>query len=171
MAHPDLFRLAPDEREAREAAERLFENVKGELVLALPASAEILHVGATAIPGCLTKGDLDVAVRVSGDDFGAAEAELAARFTRNAGSTSTEDFAAFEDERRTPHLGIQLTTKGGAFDFFHVFVAALRADAGLLHDYNMLKNAHDARPMEQYRAAKDTFVKQVLGCAVGRHVS
>ncbi|WP_315763620.1 MULTISPECIES: GrpB family protein [unclassified Bradyrhizobium] len=162
MAHPDLFRIAADHRQAREAAERLFEAVKQQLQAVLPATTEVLHVGATAIPGCLTKGDLDIVVRVERKDFQAVEATLSARFARNPGSTRTEEFAAFEDEVCTPHLGIQLTAKGGALDVFHRFAAALRADPALVSRYNTLKIAHDGQPMDCYRAAKDAFVADAL---------
>ena len=71
------------------------------------------HVGATAIPGCLTKGDLDIVVRVDPSHFTADEGRLAASFDRNVGSIRTDHFAAFEDEEAHPHLRLQLTVKGG----------------------------------------------------------
>lgn len=165
MTHPDLLRLSADEQQARDAAERLFERVKRELRGILPATAEVLHIGSTAVPGCLTKGDLDVVVRVARDDFDAADTALAARFTRNLGSIRTNEFAAFEDEACTPHLGIQLTSKDGTFDGFHLFAAALRNDPALVRRYNALKLAHDGQPMDQYRAAKDAFVAEVMNDA------
>jgi GrpB-like predicted nucleotidyltransferase (UPF0157 family) len=162
MAHPDLFHLSANDRQAQAAAEHLFERVKEELQTVLPATAEVLHVGATAVPGCLTKGDLDIVVRVEHRAFQAVEDLLATRFPRNPGSTRTDEFASFEDECCTPHLGIQLTTKGGAFDMFHLFAAALCADPALVHRYNALKLAHDGQSMDSYRAAKDAFVADVL---------
>lgn len=114
------------------------------------------------MPGCLTKGDLDIVVRVQREDFQAAEAALAARYARNSGSVRTNEFAAFEDETCTPHLGIQLTVKGGGVDVFHQFAAALRADPALVKRYNELKLAHDGQPMDRYRAAKDAFVTDAL---------
>ncbi len=162
MAQPHLFCVLPDSRRAREAAERLFETVEHELRALLPETAEILHVGATAIPGCLTKGDLDVVIRVEHADFRASETILADRYARNLGSARTEDFAAFEDGGRTPHLGIQLTAKGAAFDIFHRFAATLRADPDLVRRYNALKIAYDGQPMDDYRAAKDAFVAEAL---------
>lgn len=168
MAHPDIFSIAFGCEQARQAAERLFEEVKRELVRLLPVSAEVMHIGATAIVGCLTKGDLDVVVRVDCNDFPAAEARLAAVFARNEGSMRNEEFAAFEDTTRTPHLGIQLTAKGGRFDIFHTFVVALRADPELVRRYNALKLAHHGQPMDRYRAAKDAFVVEVLRSAGAR---
>lgn len=162
MAHPDLFHLAEDAEAARSAAERLFDDIRNELGPVLPVTAEILHIGATAVPGCLTKGDLDVVVRVDRADFSVVEAGLATLLGRNEGSARTDEFAAFEDAGRTPHLGVQLAVKGGAFDDFHLFAEALRADPQLVLRYNALKLAHQDQPMTVYRAAKDAFVAEVL---------
>ncbi|SFL29819.1 GrpB family protein [Methylobacterium pseudosasicola] len=162
MIDVERFRLTEDNDAARAAADRLFAVVRVALKPVLPPATEILHVGATAIPGCLTKGDLDLVVRVDGPAFAEAESRLAARFTRNAGSVRTDDFAAFTDAGRTPHLGIQLTVKGGPLDVFHLFAAALRADPERVVRYNALKRAHHDQPMTLYRAAKDAFIADVL---------
>ncbi|TGD98580.1 GrpB family protein [Methylobacterium nonmethylotrophicum] len=166
MAHGEIFVLAPDPQAARAAADRLFAALAGDLAAVLPATAELLHVGATAIPGCLTKGDLDIVVRVEAADFAQADAALAGRFTRNTGSDRTEDFAAFEDGDRVPPLGIQLVVRGGAYDDFHRFAEALRRDPDRLRRYNDLKRAFHGRPMEAYRAAKGAFIASVLHAAV-----
>jgi GrpB-like predicted nucleotidyltransferase (UPF0157 family) len=162
MAHDDTLKLAPDPEVARGAAETLFRMVASELAAVLPSSAEVLHIGATAVPGCLTKGDLDIAVRVDRANFPAAQALLMERLSRNVGSTRTDEFAAFEDAHCSPHLGVQLTVKGGAFDIFHHFVEALRADPVLVRRYNDLKQRFRDGPMADYRAAKDAFVGEVL---------
>ena len=162
MTHPDIFTLQPNEHEARTAAEALFQRVRAQLAAHVPAGTEILHIGATAIPGCLTKGDLDIAVRVDDKNFADVEAMLAGRYLQNSGSIRTDDFSAFEDDSTIPHLGIQLVKKGGEYDFFHTFTAALRADPKLVRRYNALKAAHDGKPMDAYRAAKAAFVRKVL---------
>lgn len=164
---PELFILADDADAARQAAASLFERVRARLAVILPAAAEVLHIGATAIPGCLTKGDLDIVVRVDPADFAAAEAGLAAAFDRNTGSIRTDAFAAFEDAGCRPPLGIQLTTKTSALDVFHRFAEALRADPALVARYNALKQAHNNRPMTRYRAEKDAFVSAVLRSIAG----
>jgi GrpB-like predicted nucleotidyltransferase (UPF0157 family) len=46
----------------RPAAERTFEERARAIRELLPAAA-VEHIGATAIPGALTKGDLDLLVR------------------------------------------------------------------------------------------------------------
>ena len=162
MAHDETFTLAADPDAARVAAQALFTTVQKELATLLPASAEILHIGATAVPGCLTKGDLDIVVRVARSDFVNAECVLTDRFARNSGSVHTEEFAAFEDDERSPHLGIQLTVTDSALDVFHHFVEALRGNSDLVRHYNEIKLAHRGQPMADYRAAKDIFIGQVL---------
>lgn len=162
MTHGDIFILADDPDAARAAAEQLFQDVKKELSQVIPASAEVLHIGATAIPGCLTKGDVDIVVRVDPVDFAEADIRIAKQFARNDDSVCNVEFAAFEDKDRTPHLGIQLTAKGGAFDFFHRFADALRKNPEVVKQYNDLKRTHSNRPMATYRVAKDAFIANVL---------
>lgn len=151
-----------DAEHARENAQRLFETVSASLAGMLPSTADIRHIGATAVPGCLTKGDLDIVVRIPAEDFEAADALLASRFARNDGSQRTPTFSAFEDTDCHPHLGIQLATTDGPSDVFHLFVEALRASPALIEEYNALKRCHDGGDMAVYRAAKDVFVERVL---------
>jgi GrpB-like predicted nucleotidyltransferase (UPF0157 family) len=63
----------------------------------LPPAADVRHIGATAIPGCLTKGNLDIVVRVPIDQFSDTDAVLASHLAPNEGFI-----------RSKPHLGIQL---------------------------------------------------------------
>lgn len=155
------FRLV-DTEPARDKAQALFERVRNWLAPLLPTDGDIRHIGATAVPGCLTKGDLDIVVRVPGQDFQQADALLAEHFARNDGSIRTVSFSAFEDASTDPHLGIQLTMMDGPHDFFHLFVEALRRSPELVSDYNTLKLQHEGSDMAVYRAAKDDFVERVL---------
>lgn len=173
MASSDLppepdFSLHPDHVQARADAERLFQRIESEIRAMLPASADIWHIGATAVAGCLTKGDLDIVVRVAAEDFAAADAALSMRFARNVGSKRTDSFSSFEDEAASPHLGIQLTVVDGEDDYFHLFADALRRDPELVAQYNALKRQFDGKPMEIYRTAKSAFVRDVLSRLDGR---
>jgi GrpB-like predicted nucleotidyltransferase (UPF0157 family) len=161
VAHNELFMLHASSEDARLAACRRFVDVERFLRQLLPR-ADIRHVGATAIATCLTKGDLDVVVRVAALEFGDAYDVLAKAFKVNEGSVRTENFAAFEDATASPQLGIQLTAMGGPFDVFHIFAETLLSDGRLVAAYNNLKRAYDGRPMAAYRAAKDRFIADVL---------
>lgn len=162
MANEGNFVIQTDIEASRRAAERLFAETALRLRSLLPASARVRHIGSTAIPGCLTKGDLDIVIRVEQQDFAQADEILASRFRRNTGSARTASFSAFEDSDVTPCLGIQLTLIDGPHDDFHVFAEALRRDAELVARYNDLKRTFDGRPMDDYRAAKDKFIAEVL---------
>ncbi|MEE8630652.1 MULTISPECIES: hypothetical protein [Methylobacterium] len=60
MAPDDILLLMPDAGVAQLEAERAFSALLTVLTPILPATADVSHVGATSIPGCVTKGDLDV---------------------------------------------------------------------------------------------------------------
>lgn len=132
-----------------------------EIARLLP-DADIQHVGATAIPGAQTKGDLDINVRVASPAFSAADGLLALRFERNAGSLHTATLSSFRDDRADPPLGVQLTARGSIDDCFIAFRDGLRADLKLLAAYNALKRASDGMAMAEYRAQKSAFVERVL---------
>lgn len=120
----------------------------------LPPGAEIEHVGATAVPGSLTKGDIDLVVRVRAEDFAAADRALATLLPRNTGSYRSAEFASFADGQAKPELGVQLVVKGSALDVFGAFRDALLADAALIESYNDLKRSWDGLEMDAYRSAK-----------------
>jgi GrpB-like predicted nucleotidyltransferase (UPF0157 family) len=143
---------------AREHAQRLFEAVSKMLTEVLPPTADVRHIGATAVPGCLTKGDLDIVVRVPIDQFSDIDAVLASRFARNEVSTRSATYSPFEDDSSRPHLGIQLVAINGPFDFFHLFVEALQRSPRLLEEYNALKSQYNGANMALYRKAKDGFI-------------
>lgn len=127
--------------------------------------AEIEHVGSTAIPGALTKGDLDILVRVAAAEFRVAEEVLSGLFPRNDGTPRTDAFASFKEDSAEPALGIQLVVRGADWDVFSQFRDALKADPRLVHEYNQLKQTFDGRAMDDYRAAKEQFVERVLRLA------
>ena len=66
-------------------AERLYQETAAELTKLVPG-ADIRHIGSTAVPGCLTKGDVDIVVRVKKQRFFIADEALAGSFQRNPGS-------------------------------------------------------------------------------------
>lgn len=145
-----------------EKAQRLFENVHAELEVLLP-DADIQHVGSTAIPGSLTKGDLDIVIRVLAEGFARADAVLADRFARNAASERSNDLAAFSDASSDPALGVQLVAIGGSADTFLAWRDLLRSDSDLRRQYDELKASYDGKPMDAYRAAKAAFIEEQLG--------
>jgi GrpB-like predicted nucleotidyltransferase (UPF0157 family) len=61
----------------------------------LVPGAEIVHVGATAVPGALTKGDVDLMVRVSAPAFEAGQRALRSGYTVHQPENWTPTYASF----------------------------------------------------------------------------
>jgi GrpB-like predicted nucleotidyltransferase (UPF0157 family)/GNAT superfamily N-acetyltransferase len=162
MPREPNFALRQDMARARHDAERLYARIERKLRDLLAPPIDIRHIGATSISGCLTKGDLDIVVRVDPARFLEIDRSLEEHFERNSGSVRTSSFSAFEDADAVPPLGIQLTAINGPDDRFHHFADALRSAPALVERYNALKIQFDGRPMAAYRAAKDDFIAGVL---------
>jgi GrpB-like predicted nucleotidyltransferase (UPF0157 family) len=148
------------EQSFREAVDRLFTRVQAQLRAVLP-SCDIQHVGSTAIPGSLTKGDLDVQVRVTADEYERAKEALSALYAVNVGGFASSDAISFEDYSSHPSLGIHLTVVDGTADIQWRFRDRLIASAGLRHEYDELKRRFDGGSMAEYREAKAAFVDRV----------
>jgi len=159
----DLVHFWP-EPHFREKVATAFASEAAWLRTAL-AAAQVEHVGSTAIPGSLTKGDLDIQVRVRPVEFAAAERLLLVRYRRNTGSTPQEGFAAFEKPGSTPPIGVQLTAIGGEVDVFWRFRDVLLLRPDLVREYDALKRWFEGKPMADYRAAKDAFFDRLRGTA------
>jgi hypothetical protein len=76
-----------------------------------------VHIGATSLPDGLTKGDVDVNVRVPADRFDEAVRELSSRYERAQIQNWTPTYASFADGAEELLLGIQVTVVGAADDF------------------------------------------------------
>jgi uncharacterized protein len=129
----------------------------------LLGGVEIDHIGATAIPGVLTKGDVDVLVRVPREDFPTAVAACKGRYAIHQPENWTDDFASFKDDITfSLPLGIQLVVRDSAADFFCYLRDRLRADPRLLAEYNRLKTRHQGGKPEAYWRAKNRFFERLL---------
>jgi GrpB-like predicted nucleotidyltransferase (UPF0157 family) len=140
-----------------------FHAHRARIATALPAAA-IEHVGSTAIPGALTKGDLDLLVRVSAERFAPAVEALRGLYAVHQPENWTPTYASFVDAgARDPPVGVQLAVAGSADDaLFAPFRDALIADPGLLAQYNALKRSLDGADLAHYTTAKGAFVERVL---------
>jgi GrpB-like predicted nucleotidyltransferase (UPF0157 family) len=135
-----------------------------ERVLGLVPTAEVEHVGSTSVPGALTKGDVDVLVRVRPDDFDAAVIALRSRYAVHQPANWTPTLASFaEPGAADPPVGIQLVVAGSTDDaLFGPFRDALIRDPDLLAEYNALKRHYDGSDYRRYTDIKGRFVERVL---------
>jgi len=155
-------RIRP-ELEIRAAAEAAFQAQRTR-VAALVPEADIQHVGSTAVPGALTKGDVDVLVRVEAERFETAVAQLQDAYTIHQPHNWTPTLASFVDRAASdPPVGIQLVVADSREDrFFAPFRDLLTTDPELLEEYNALKRAHDASDYQTYTDDKEVFILRVL---------
>lgn len=162
MASETDFQLVSDWRIAHKTAHTVFEQWQTRHADALPETARMAHVGATSIPGCLTKGDLDIALYVSAEEFDAVCAYCDRAFEANLRSARRSDFAAFEDRGWPIDVGVQLVVPGSKLDVFERFGDLLRSSPKHLEAYNALKRLQNGQPMSEYRETKAEFIKALL---------
>jgi GrpB-like predicted nucleotidyltransferase (UPF0157 family) len=156
----ELVHFAP-EQDFRDMVGRLFQRVEAQVRNLVP-SADVQHVGSTAIQGSLTKGDLDVQVRVAGPEYVAAKDKLSKIYAVNTGGFAADDAISFEDYGTQPPLGVHLTVIGGSADIQWKFRDLLMASSELRDQYDQLKRRFEGRSMAKYRDAKAEFVSRVL---------
>ena len=157
------------EATVRDSARRLFDDVVRKITQTLP-QAEVHHVGSTAIPGALTKGDLDVQVRVTAADYEASRDRLAMLYAINKGGFVAADACSFEDYDTNPPHGVHLTVIGGSCDIQWRFRDALRASDELKQRYEALKRRFHGGSMSSYREAKEQFVVSVQDSVIYRNL-
>lgn len=129
------------------------DELRGALRALLPY-AHVEHVGATAVPGLPTKGDLDLQVRVHRERFDDARATLAQHYRPCDRAYQPPDGASFDvDHARVPAM-LHLTVIDSDADEQWVFRELLREDPALSSSFRQLRHAYAGRPMDEWRAAK-----------------
>ena len=144
-----------------ENAEKSFLIHNNKLKELLP-EADVQHVGSSAIPNSVTKGDVDIQVRVSAEQFSKAVELLSNLYERNDESIKTDTFRAFKDDTSNPPLGVQLTVIDSEFDFFWKFRDVLLANNNYRDAYDKLKKEYEDKSMDAYREAKDIFFQRLM---------
>lgn len=125
--------------------------------------AEVHHVGATAIPGAVTKGDLDVLIRVDGHDFHEAVEKLRSTFCVKQPENWDPCFASFgTDTEFRMQVGVQLVVRDSEADFFLFVRDYLIEHPQALQEYYELKLKSLDGGSEGYWSAKDRFLSAIL---------
>jgi GrpB-like predicted nucleotidyltransferase (UPF0157 family) len=144
------------------SAQRFFARIARVVSSILP-TAEVEHVGATAVAGCLTKGDVDVLVRVMREDFPSAMGTLDATLQRSERNDPTGEYVEYDFDSAGCYGSIQLAVAGSWHDRrFRRLKSVLASDDAALARYNELKRHHEGLSMTDYRIAKATFIDALL---------
>ncbi|MHA7262220.1 GrpB family protein [Arthrobacter sp. TMN-37] len=119
---------------------------------------ELLLTGGSSIAGLVTKGDIDLHLRVAESDFPVAVSRLRRLYTAALPEIWTASFAVFE-RSALPPVGVAVTVIGSEHD--QRFVRSweqLRSRAGAREQYNVLKRTSD-----DVEAAKSAFFDDLAG--------
>ncbi|HMG25407.1 MAG TPA: GNAT family N-acetyltransferase [Acidimicrobiia bacterium] len=139
--------------------EAVLADVRRELAAVAPG-VDVEHVGATSMPDGVTKGDVDVNLRVDGDRFDAVVVALSTRFDIAQPRNWSGTFASFSDTRRGVPIGIQVTVTGSDDDVLVDVRERMRADPELRRHYDETKRANAQSGRAAYWHAKDEFLRR-----------
>jgi GrpB-like predicted nucleotidyltransferase (UPF0157 family) len=135
-------------------------DLRRELAVVAPG-VEVEHIGATSMPDGLTKGDVDVNLRVDRERFDHVVAALSTRFDIAQPQNWSGTYASFSDTRRGVPLGIQVTVEGSVDDFLVALRDLMRADADVRRQYDEVKRANAGAGRDAYWRAKDDFLRRL----------
>jgi GrpB-like predicted nucleotidyltransferase (UPF0157 family) len=123
---------------------------------------EIEHIGATSLPDGLTKGDVDVNLRVTPEQFDHVISTLSWHLDIAQPHNWTAACASFSDDRRALPVGVQVTVTGSDADFLVTLRDRLAGDARLRQDYSLIKQQNATAGADAYWSAKNDFLRQIL---------
>jgi GrpB-like predicted nucleotidyltransferase (UPF0157 family) len=150
---PDLVRA----EDVAGAAERIAAAVRRRLAPLLPPH-ELVFTGGSSVPGALTKGDVDLHLRVAPEDFAAAVATLRGLYAVVHPEIWQPTLATFAVEAELP-AGIAVTPAGSEHDVrFTRTWRVLAADPEWLAAYNAMKRDAGA----DYEDRKSAFFDRLL---------
>lgn len=136
--------------------------LQARLIRSLIPRSTIRHIGSTAIPHSITKGDIDLLISVGSEHFGEAEHILSEQFKRNRTSGRSPTFSAFKSSFGGYPIGIQLVTRGSRDECEFRTVQAWLARSASVRKYNKLKRKFEGKSASAYRKAKARFIAPIL---------
>lgn len=137
----------------------LYGRLRRRILQAVP-QADVEHIGSSAVRGALSKGDLDILVRVKKSDFASALAAIETLgFSVKEGTFRAEWLCMLEGPDDS---AIQLIEAGSEGEMFSRFRDLLNSDRALVAEYNLLKSTSFGLRPDEYRARKSLFIESVL---------
>jgi GrpB-like predicted nucleotidyltransferase (UPF0157 family) len=128
----------------------------------LVPGSPVEHVGATALPSGLTKGDVDVNVRLPADRFADAVDTLKRNYAVAQPQNWTATYASFVDESKVLPVGIQVNVIGSRDDFLVPLRDLMARDPALRARYDQVKQRAAALGPQRYWEAKNAFLQELL---------
>lgn len=141
--------------------EKLFLRYKSKIEEVLP-DVRVEHIGASAIPTAISKGDLDIFVGVEAFELErVVQLLVTLGFQEKVDTLRTPELCMLESSS-TEDVAIQVVASGSEFEFFLIFRDKLRSNMSLVQQYNELKLSCEGLSQDAYRLKKSAFIEQVL---------
>ncbi|MBJ8500814.1 MULTISPECIES: GrpB family protein [Acinetobacter] len=151
--------LEPEQYQQRCA--QLFNSYQKDISTLLPF-AKIEHIGSSAIPNAISKGDLDIYIEVMSEQFEFAIERLKTlNFIEKPNTLRTHELCMLES-LSDDDVALQIVVSGSIFTFFLAFKNKLIDSPTLVNEYNQLKLQCSHLDLDQYRAIKADFINRVL---------
>ncbi|MCE6626590.1 GrpB family protein [Acinetobacter pittii] len=151
--------LEPEQYQQRCA--QLFNSYQKDISTLLPF-AKIEHIGSSAIPNTISKGDLDIYIEVNPDQFKFAIERLKTlNFIEKQNTLRTHELCMLES-LNNDDVAFQIVVTDSVFTFFLAFKNKLINSPTLVNEYNQLKLQCSHLDPDQYRTIKSDFINRVL---------
>lgn len=142
--------------------ENIYLDVEATIIKILP-NARVEHVGSSAIPGAISKGDLDIFVGVTQDDFlKAIDLIKHIGFSEKLDTLRTDSLCMMTSSTYNEDVAVQLVANGSEHESFLKFRDKLRSNPDLVSRYNQLKRDCKGLSHDNYREVKSAFIETVL---------
>ncbi|WP_373883069.1 GrpB family protein [Acinetobacter pittii] len=151
--------LEPEQYQQRCA--QLFNSYQKDISTLLPF-AKIEHIGSSAIPNAISKGDLDIYIEVMPEQFEFAIEQLKTlNFIEKQNTLRTHELCMLES-LNNDDVAFQIVVTDSVFTFFLAFKNKLINSPTLVNEYNELKLQCSHLDPDQYRTIKSDFINRVL---------
>ncbi|MGK3628176.1 GrpB family protein, partial [Acinetobacter sp. A11] len=151
--------LEPEQYQQRCA--QLFNSYQKDISALLPF-AKIEHIGSSAIPNAISKGDLDIYIEVMSEQFEFAIEQLKTlNFIEKQNTLRTHELCMLES-LNNDDVAFQIVVTDSVFTFFLTFKNKLISSPTLVNEYNQLKLQCSHLDPDQYRTIKSDFINRVL---------
>lgn len=140
---------------------QLFNSYQKDISTLLPF-AKIEHIGSSAIPNAISKGDLDIYIEVMSEQFEFAIEQLKTlNFIEKQNTLRTHELCMLES-LNNDDVAFQIVVTDSVFTFFLTFKNKLISSPTLVNEYNQLKLQCSHLDPDQYRTIKSDFINRVL---------
>lgn len=148
--------------EYQEKVQKLFLRVKSDTLGNIP-NARFEHIGASSIPGSVSKGDLDIFVGVNRSDFEKTLQESKAiGFCEKDGTLRTDELCMMVTDKYNYDVALQVVVNGSEFESFIKFRDFMITRPDLVEELNALKRSCSDFYPDDYSAKKSNWVQDIL---------